>query len=361
MAVGHFIWTDLSTFDLPQARRFYSALFDWSFGGADDYDFAVSADQPRAAIFPMPAALVKINMPSFWMSYVEVADLDASVAIARAHDGVIIEIEPQAFDAQTRIALVRDPAGAGFTMVEGPGLRPPTGMIQGEAVQLGDVLRRYHHLPDIAQISGFYGDLFGWRFDKISNSPWPVYDIRHPDGSLVAQAEEVPEDIRGKFRYWMPCFAVPSLGLSQQIVAAQQGEVTVDLADGRLMVADEQGATFMVQADAGAAARPNRPAQTGGGSAGANATGASATGSVPWRAALGLLCIWLAVVFDLPLFWGLLFLMWSWSALRAGRADFIDPVDRHRNPILFWGLSATWIGLSLWMIGQSLLPLLAAH
>jgi hypothetical protein len=54
------------------------------------------------------------------------------------------------------------------------------------------------------------------------------------------------------------------------------------------------------------------------------------------------------------LFWGILFQLWSWSALRAGRADFIDPVDRQRNPLLFWGLSATWIGLSLWMIGAAL-------
>ncbi|MFY0310514.1 VOC family protein [Leisingera sp. D0M16] len=336
MTIGHFIWTDLSTFDMALARKTYAGLFGWSFGGDAAYDFARDGADTAAAVFPMPEFLAKINMPSFWMSYVHVEDLDARVEAARRHEGAIIEIEPQPFDEHSRIALVRDPSGAGFTLVEGSSLTPPAG-----PPHPGHVLRRYHHVPDISLIEGFYKDLFGWTFHKAAEAPWPVFDIRHPDGSLVAVAEEVPEEIRGKFRYWMPCFAVRSLAQARDELAALGGEVTVDLQDGRLMAADPQGAAFMMQA-----LGPEEAAQAANGGSG-----------LPWKAALGLICIWLAVVLDLALFWGVLFLLWSWPALRTGRADFIEPVRRSTHPLLFWGLTGTWIGLSLWVIAGALAAL----
>lgn len=40
MTIGQFIWNDLSTFDMGLARKTYSALFGWEFGGDPDYDFA---------------------------------------------------------------------------------------------------------------------------------------------------------------------------------------------------------------------------------------------------------------------------------------------------------------------------------
>lgn len=107
MTIGHFIWTDLSTFDMALARKTYAGLFGWSFGEDAEYDFAQDNEQAVAAIFPMPEFLAKINMPSFWMSYVHVENLDAKVAAARRHEGAIIEIEPQPFDENNRIALVR--------------------------------------------------------------------------------------------------------------------------------------------------------------------------------------------------------------------------------------------------------------
>ncbi|MEP2718319.1 VOC family protein [Pseudophaeobacter sp.] len=340
MTIGHFIWTDLSTFDMALARKTYAALFDWGFTKDSDYDFAsdhAGEGDQVAAVFPMPSFLVKINMPSFWMSYVHVEDLDDKVAKARAHEGVIIEIEPQDFGKGNRIALVRDPSGAGLTMVEGGGITPPS-----DPVQPGHVLQRYHHLPDIEMIRSFYQDLFGWHFEKRRETPWHCYDILHPDGSLVAKVEEVPETVRGKFRYWVPCFAVGSMPETLASLQALGGEMATDLGDGRQILMDPQGAALMVQ-ECESLAIPETPltAQTEG-------------RPVPWKAGLGLACIWLAVVLDAKLFWGVLFLMWSWPALRTGRVDFVEPVYRDLHPLFYWGLVGTWMGLSLWVMGEAL-------
>lgn len=251
MAYGHFLWNDLSTFDLAAAKADYAKLFDWSFSGDASYEYAMLHGDEVAALFPMPPRLASINMPSFWMSYVHVENLDGTVEKARRHDGAIIEIEPQAFSADARIALVRDPSGAGFTLYEGPDIAP---RLEG----VGRVTETYHHVPDIALIEAFYRDLFGWKFIRVADTPWPVYAIRHPDGSVLAHAEEVPETVRGKFRYWMPCFTVEAVDETVSEIRARNGTVTAELTEGRLLVADRQGAHFMIRSVAASvqAARP---------------------------------------------------------------------------------------------------------
>ncbi len=240
MTYGHFVWSDLSTFDMAAARADYTQLFAWSFSGDGSYDYATIAGNEVAATFPMPERLAEIGMPSFWMSYVHVDDLDGTVEKARRHAGVIIEVEPQAFSSDARIALVRDPSGAGFTLYEGPDITPRSDGI-------GCVTARYHHVPDIGLIGPFYRDLFGWEFSKVTDTPWAAYAIRHPDGSIIAAAEEVPGAVRGKYRYWMPCFAVQSAEQAVSKIRALDGTVAAELTEGRFLVADRQGAHFMIR------------------------------------------------------------------------------------------------------------------
>ena len=242
MAHHQFVWSDLSTYDMRLARRDYEKLFGWSFQGDDSYDFALRDQTPVAAVFPMPAKLAEMTMPSFWMSYVQVADLRAAVKQATGHDGVIVEIENLPFGEEAQVALVRDPSGAGFTFYEGPDIAPV--QVKNSA---GNVVERYHHLPDVGLVEAFYADLFGWQCHLVSQSPWPVYDIRDQRGTFIAQIEEVPEPVRGKFRYWIPCFAVDSTRETLATLDDLGGAVSADLQVGRFLVSDQQGAHFMVR------------------------------------------------------------------------------------------------------------------
>ncbi|MEO0945498.1 MAG: VOC family protein [Pseudomonadota bacterium] len=241
MTIGHFVWTDLSTYDMQAARSDYAAFFGWAFQGDADYDFATQHGHEVAAVCPMPARLADMNMPSFWMSYVHVENVDETVERARTHQGAVIEVEPQPFDETARIALIRDPSGAGFTVYEGPDITPLSG---GH----GAVQQRYHHVDDAERVRDFYADLFGWSLDRASDQTWPTFDVKHPDGSVVARLEEAPENVRGKFKYWMPCFEVDALNAFGQRVTAASGEILTDLPENRKMFADRQGAHFMARA-----------------------------------------------------------------------------------------------------------------
>ena len=337
MTIGHFIWTDLSSYDTSAAHADYGAFFGWTFHPDSGYSFAFQDGCEVAAVFAMPSRLADMNMPSFWMSYVHVEDIDVAVGKARRHDGAVIEVEPQAFNGESRVALVRDPSGAGFTLYEGPDTTP--------AVQRsGTVECRYHHVSDIELIREFYRDLFGWRFVSVADQPWPRYEVRHADGSLVAWVEEVAATVRGKFNYWMPCFGVDSMDEFSQLIQAHEGTRTADLPGDRAMFADRQGAHFIVRASQAAAP----------GDSPASPSPRLANAGLAWKALLGLICVWLAVLLDIQAFWGILFLIWTWPAIRTGRAYFIEPVNRNTQPVIYWALVGTWVVLSVWLIAASI-------
>ena len=107
------------------------------------------------------------------------------------------------------------------------------------------MVARYHHLTDATQIEAFYADLFGWRFDPATGGPrgakWPCWDICHADGDVIAHVEEVPQEVRRTYRYWIPCFAC-NVGPNPQGMTRLS-----DLGDGRVIYADRQGASFMLR------------------------------------------------------------------------------------------------------------------
>ncbi|MEM8571026.1 MAG: VOC family protein [Pseudomonadota bacterium] len=278
-------------------------------------------------------------MPSFWMSYVHVADVDAMVAKARKHPGVIIEVEPQPFNQDARIALVRDPSGAGFTLFEGPDIKTPTGYH-------GVVDSRVHHVADVSVVENFYADLFGWDFSSVTSRPWHVFDILHPDGSVVAQLEEMPPSIRGKFSYWMPCFSVTSRQDTSDTITRLGGSILSELPGGRRMVADQQGAHFLIRSTA---QRGTSRAQT------STLRGNSRPRSIAWKTILALVSVWLAVLSGVDLFWGVFFLIWTLPARTSSHADLLEPIYRTTQTILYWASVCTWVLLSLRLIAAAVL------
>ena len=77
-----FTWVDLSTFDIDTARDFYQLCFGWRYQEIEQgYLVSSSHGGSSTGLFKMPEELEKIGMPSFWMSYVHVDDLDAKVRV----------------------------------------------------------------------------------------------------------------------------------------------------------------------------------------------------------------------------------------------------------------------------------------
>jgi predicted enzyme related to lactoylglutathione lyase len=109
---GEFSWNELVSNNVALAKKFYTSLFGWkaeAFPGGGDYTLFKQGDTMVGGLMQCP----KPGLPSHWLPYVMVQDVDATAAKAKTL-GAQVVMEP--FDVQTvgRVAVLVDPHGASF-------------------------------------------------------------------------------------------------------------------------------------------------------------------------------------------------------------------------------------------------------
>ena len=120
--IGAIGWHDLTVPDAEQARDFYEQVVGWTWQGHDmgDYeDFMMSTPEGRGVAGVCHARGVNANVPPQWMLYVNVADLDHSLARCRALGGEVLG-DVRDMGSYGRVAYVRDPSGAALALIQAP-------------------------------------------------------------------------------------------------------------------------------------------------------------------------------------------------------------------------------------------------
>lgn len=118
-------WIELQTRDLTKAAVFYAGLFGWE--TRDDE----RASDTRRALFVRDGQTIGGmmlldaswgSMPASWSTCFGVTDCDAAVATTERRGGSVV-MDPVMVDAVGRIAVLGDPQGAIFAVVE-PAIPP---------------------------------------------------------------------------------------------------------------------------------------------------------------------------------------------------------------------------------------------
>ena len=121
-AIGTCGWIDLTVDDAEGVRDFYAAVVGWRpepvpMGSGDDayadFNMVDAAGEPAAGVCHRRGP--NTDIPSGWIVYFRVADVDASVAACRERGGEVLR-EPA--PSGMRIAIVRDPSGACCALVQ---------------------------------------------------------------------------------------------------------------------------------------------------------------------------------------------------------------------------------------------------
>ena len=125
---GALCWTELTTSDTFTAERFYTALFGWkpkhsAPGSPMPYtELTVEgADRPSVGMMAKPPHMPP-NVPSFWLPYFMVTDVDSSAEKAKSL-GAEVHFGPMDIPDGGRFVVMADPQGAAFAM-----FRPKAGM-----------------------------------------------------------------------------------------------------------------------------------------------------------------------------------------------------------------------------------------
>lgn len=108
-------WADLTVPNADEVREFYEKVVGWKSEGClmgDHEDFVMSSSDGEDAVGGVCHKRGNnADMPSQWMIYIVVEDLEASMAACTANGGRIVA-GPKSMSPDSRYCVIEDPAGA---------------------------------------------------------------------------------------------------------------------------------------------------------------------------------------------------------------------------------------------------------
>jgi predicted enzyme related to lactoylglutathione lyase len=248
-APGTFCWAELITTDSGDAKRFYSALMGWDHhedevGPNQIYTMWQKAGKNIGAMYQRTPEQAQMKVPSHWASFLTVADVDATVALARDNGGRILR-EPVDVMDSGRLAAFQDPTGAIISIWQ------PRRHFGAELkAEPGSICWQELATRDTETAAAFYAAVFGWqpRTDDMGGTPYTSFMLGEEaaGGMMAIQPEwgEVPP-------HWLVYFAVEdcdrTVAQARDLGASVLVEATTIPEVGRFaMIQDPQGAVFGV-------------------------------------------------------------------------------------------------------------------
>jgi hypothetical protein len=119
---GIFCWNELVTRDIDKAVKFYSDLVGWEITDSGmpgmQYNVAKVGDQQVAGLMAMPAE-IPAQVPSHWMAYITVDDVDAAAAKVKELGGQLM-YGPVDIAKVGRFCTIQDPTGGVVSLIQFP-------------------------------------------------------------------------------------------------------------------------------------------------------------------------------------------------------------------------------------------------
>ncbi len=227
---GRFVWYDLMSTDPAAALPFYTALLGWRpdtrpMEGVGEYTMFHLGDEGLGGMVPLDPAH---GIPSHWIAYVTVPDVDAACARATELGGTV-GVPPTDIPGVGRFSVVGDPQGAHvspFVPAE------PTPEREG-APPDGTLIWYELMTPDPDGARAFHSAIFGWEFSLHPMGEFGDYWVANRDGAGVAGVAPLPDEAAaaGAAAHWLPYAQVADVDRSAAHAAELGGTIMVEPAD----------------------------------------------------------------------------------------------------------------------------------
>jgi predicted enzyme related to lactoylglutathione lyase len=116
---GTICWTELASKDVEAAKKFYTALLGWKLTDSQaagmNYMEIVVGDKHIGGMYQTTEQ--QGDMPSHWMSYVAVDDVDALAKRTEELGGKIC-VPPMDIPNVGRFCVINDPTGAAISLIK---------------------------------------------------------------------------------------------------------------------------------------------------------------------------------------------------------------------------------------------------
>ena len=233
MTLNNPIFADLSSYSPKDSITFYERVFDWSYYKEYDYYTAYQGNDQIVGLYETPIKFKQMRMPSFWMTYFKVESVEQTVDKASAMGG-IIEMTDE-IPGYGKVALIRDPQGSGFTVYEGD-------ILSNTRTQntVNTLIWNELHISDPSKILPFYQAIFNWEIIEQSED---TLNVLNGNKEHICDIMIIPNDLKGKFEYWICTFKVDDLQASKKIILKNGGSLIIDEGH-RILFTDNSGEAF---------------------------------------------------------------------------------------------------------------------
>ena len=232
---GKFTWFDLATPAIREQQTFYGAVFGWTFrspGRSDDgYQLVMNKGQAIGGMFSYEPPEGEQDGAA-WIALMSVSDPDQAVQTARSAGGSV-DIQPSTVPNRGRHALLRDPAGALFGVLNSVSGDPPDTQVEIGAFLWVDLFAR-----DVDAMTDFYLKLAPYETElrEIANGIHRTLLLAHG----MPRASIVPVDEEANRAAWVPYVRVENIEATLEKVIAGGGFAIVppdeQLLDGNLAI-----------------------------------------------------------------------------------------------------------------------------
>ena len=239
---GKVIWADLITPDLAAAKRFYGALFGWTFRdlsiGNSDYAVATLGGHPVAGILEKSIPPNEHRQPA-WLTFIAVRNLEQARSAARSQ-GAKILAPPKTYADRGAQAVFSDPQGAVFAA-----LASTSGDGPDYLAAPGEWIWSSLLTEDPSRSAAFYKSVFGYEVFDLPSADGAQHVILAADDYARAGIHSLPPGHRHP--HWIGFVRVADASRSAAQAVALGGRILVEPHEDRhggqvAVVADPAGA-----------------------------------------------------------------------------------------------------------------------
>jgi len=240
---GKFVWADLVTDDISAAKKFYGALFGWSFSDYGGYIIAKNDERPVCGMFQRPRPADQPQARPRWFGYISVANVDkARNAVLNAGGHELAA--PKKLPDRGQQAVFADAEGAIFGVV-----KSSSGDPEDFLADPGDWIWIQLLSRDAKHASEFYQAVGGYDMVENNSTNRQTDYILTSGGYARATVRTIRTDDARVTPNWLPFIRVSSV--SESVAKARElgGKILVEpkleLLDGRVaVIADPTGAAI---------------------------------------------------------------------------------------------------------------------
>jgi predicted enzyme related to lactoylglutathione lyase len=172
---SRFFWHDLMAPDIERAKAFYGEVFGWGFKtetGENPYTHIMLGDQGVGGMMKQDPAH---GAPPHWLGYIDVDDIDATMATASKHGGKVLMPKMDVPEVGS-FAVVADPTGGAHSPMKyvGKDAGKPESL---EPPGIGHFCWDELMTPDPDAAIKYYTSVFGWERESMEMPGFGTYTL----------------------------------------------------------------------------------------------------------------------------------------------------------------------------------------